>query len=145
MSRGRFGLLLALLALAVGAATFVVVLNLIDDDPPSAGEGPTTTTTSSSTSTTAPGGLVTPTFVVVVSSETDEGTALLLRDELVESGYDAGVLHSDDFSSLEPGFWVAYTGPYEDGEAAEAGKADLVAGGYPAAYSRCVGTAEECP
>ena len=54
------------------------------------------------------------------------------------------MLHSDDYTSLEPGFWVAYVGPFPDVAGAEAAKAELVAGGYTAAYSRCVGTAEEC-
>ncbi|MGK2950048.1 MAG: hypothetical protein ACSLFP_15860, partial [Acidimicrobiales bacterium] len=67
------------------------------------------------------------------------------RDELTESGYDAGVLRSEDHSSLEPGFWVAYVGPFPDVAAAEAAKDALVADGYTAAYTRCVGTDEECP
>ena len=91
-----------------------------------------------------PGGLTPPTFVAIVSSEGDEATAQAIRDELTEGGFDAGVLHSDDYTSLEPGFWVAYVGPFADVAGAEAAKAELVADGYTAAYSRCVGTAEEC-
>lgn len=143
MSRGRFGLLLGLLVLVIGAASFVVVLALLDADPVGRDETGVTTT-SSTTTTTVPGELATPTYVVVVSSETDESDAQQLRDELTESGYDAGVLRSDDFSSLEPGYWVAYTGPFDDVPAAEASKAELVTAGYSAAYSRCVGTAEQC-
>jgi NAD/NADP transhydrogenase beta subunit len=143
MSRGRFGLLLGLLVLVVGAASFAVVLTLLDDD--SSPSAATTTTTSSTTTTTVAGTLVTPTFVAVVSSEGDEASAQSIRDELTEGGFDAGVLHSDDYASLEPGFWVAFVGPFDDVAGAEAAKTDLVAGGYTAAYSRCVGTAEECP
>ena len=91
-----------------------------------------------------PGGLVTPTFVAIVSSDGDEPTAQQRRDELTESGYDAGVLHSDDYTSLEPGFWVAYVGPFPDDAAAQAAADQLVADGYESAYPRCVGTAEEC-
>jgi hypothetical protein len=143
MSRGRFGLLLGLIVVVVAVASFVVVLSLIDDDAPN-GSGTSSTTTTTASTTTAPGALVTPTFVVVVSSEGDEPSAQLLRDELTESGYDAGVLRSDDYSSLEPGYWVTYVGPFPDVAGTNVAKDELVADGYSAAYSRCVGTAEEC-
>ena len=145
MDRGRFGLLLALLGLVVGATSFFIALSVIRDD----GETPvdaggTTTSSSTTTSTTVPSGLTTPTFVVVVSSEAEEAQAQRLRDELTESGFDAGVLHSDDYASLSPGCVVAYVGPFPDVAGAEAAKADLIGAGYTASYSRCVGTAEEC-
>jgi len=139
----RFRLLLGLVVLVVGAAAFAVTVTLLDDDP-TVGAGDTTTTSSTTTSTTAPAGLTPPTFVVVVSSETDEPAAGLIRDELTEGGYDAGVLHSDDYTSLEPGFFVAYVGPFADVAVAETAKAALVADGYTASYSRCVGTTEDC-
>lgn len=145
MSRARFGLLLALLVSVVTAASFVVVLQLVDDDPAA---GPGTTTSSSSTTapapTTAPGGLVTPTYVAIVSSNAEEGEAQADAAELTERGWDAAVLRSDDHGSLEPGFWVAYVGPFEDGPAAQAATDDLIADGYDATYPRCVGTVEEC-
>jgi SPOR domain len=145
MSRGRFGLLLGLIVVAVATASFVGVLSLIDDETdPAATATSSSTTTIATTTTTVPGGIVTPTFVAVVSSETDEANAQLLRDELTESGYDAGVLRSDDHTSLEPGYWVAYVGPFPDFAAADAAKDDLIAAGYSAAYTRCVGTAEQC-
>lgn len=147
MSRGRFGLLLGLVVAVVAAGAFAVTLTLItdDDDGPSGAAGPSSTTsTTAATSTTVPGELTTPIFVAIVSSEETEPTALALRDELTEAGYDAGVLRSDDYGSLEPGFWVAYVGPFPDGGAATAARDELVADGYRAAYASCVGTAEEC-
>jgi hypothetical protein len=143
VSRGRFALLIGLLVAVVSTASFVVVLRLVEDDDPTPGGVATQTTTTTSTSTTVPGALVTPTFVAIVSSDADEATAQARRDELTEGGYDAGVLRSDDHPSLEPGFWVAYVGPFPDAAAAAAARDDLVADGY-AAYTRCVGTDEEC-
>ena len=32
---------------------------------------------------------------------------LTFGDELTEGGFDTGVLRSDDYPSLNPGFWVA--------------------------------------
>jgi hypothetical protein len=144
VNRVRFGLLLTALVGVVATVTFVVVLSLIDDDPGGDQAGTTTTSTSTTTSTTVPGGLVTPTFVAIVSSESDEPTAQAMASELTERGYDSAVLHSDDHTSLEPGFWVAYVGPFADVAAAQGATAQLVGDGYTAAYTRCVGTAEQC-
>lgn len=151
MSRGRFGLLLGLLVVVVTLASFSVVLSLISaNDEPTRSTTTTTADTSStapdttSTTTTAPSGLVTPTFVVVVSSDAEEPTAEELRAELAEDGYDAGVLHSDDFASLDPGFWVAYVGPFGDLDDAKEARDDLKDDGYSDAYTACVGSAEDC-
>lgn len=145
MSRARFGLLLALLVAVVTTASFVVALRLLDDDPAA---NPGTTTSSSSTTapspTTAPGDLPSPTYVAIVSSNAEEGEAQADAAELTERGWDAAVLRSDDYGSLEPGFWVAYVGPFEDGPAAQVATDDLIADGYGATYPRCVGTAEDC-
>lgn len=148
MSRGRFGLLLAALVLGLGATSFVGVYALIDggsDTPAGVDDSsPTTRPPSSLPTSTVPGGLVTPAFIAIVASEKDEGKAQAIRDELTESGYDAGVLHSDDFPSLQPGFWVAYVGPFTQVPEADATQVELVADGYTTAYTSCVGTAEDC-
>ena len=159
MSRGRFGVLLALLAALVTAAAFTGVTAGLGNDPstpPGVTGGGTTsttvallTTTSTSapetTATSAPDGrLTTPALVVVVTSSTAKRDANATLAALADRGYAAGVLHSDDYSSLERGFWVAYTGPYPSAAAAEAGKAKLIGDGYRAAYTRCVGTTAEC-
>ncbi len=144
MSRARFGLLLALLMLAVGAGAFAVVLSQLDDDDPGEGARAVTTASSDTTSTVAPGGLATPSFVAVVSSDRAEAGARTLADELTEQGYDSAVLRSDDHASLEPGFWVAYVGPFADAASAQVEVSELAASGYTASYVRCVGTVEEC-
>ena len=159
MSRGRFGALLAVLAAFVAGASFVGASVLLGDGsatPDALAESttstPLTTTTSatvatsrSTTTTTAPAGpLATPAMVVVVTSSTAQSDAQATRDALIGSGYDAGVLHSDDYPSLARGFWVAYAGPYASAAAADAGKAQLIADGYATAYTRCLGTKAEC-
>jgi len=153
VSRGRFALLTTLLAMAVGAASFAAGVQVFDDDGPddppgrdAAGDADGTSTTAPAQTTTSapPTDLETPTLVVVVSSESDEAAARGIADELAARGYPAGVLHSDDYTSLNPGLWVAYTGPYADGDEAGAALDDLNGDGYTAAYLRCVGTADEC-
>jgi hypothetical protein len=139
----RFWLLLGALFVVLAGATFLAVTLLVDseDDPASA---TTTSTTVGITTTTTSDALSTPTFVAVVVSEPEEATARTTADELTESGFDSGVLHSDDYSSLNPGFWVAYVGPFDDVAGAQSAVSDLAGAGYTAAYPRCIGTEEEC-
>ena len=54
------------------------------------------------------------------------------------------MLHSDDYSSLNPGFWVAYVGPFDDVGGATAAVGELAGAGYTGAYPRCIGTDAEC-
>ena len=143
MSRGRFGLLLGLLFAVLAGGSFFIALQLFEDDDDAA-TTTTTTTTVPITTTTSTDELTTPTFVAIVVSETDEATARSVGDQLTEAGFDSGVLHSDDYSSLEPGFWVAYVGPFDDVGGAQAAVGELQGDGYTGAYPRCVGTDEEC-
>jgi hypothetical protein len=145
MSRARFGILLALVVLIVAVGAFALVLTLMGDDEPDESSSATSPTASTlPTTTLGEQTLTTPTFVAVVASSGDEATAQALAAELTERGYDSGVLHSDDHTSLEPGFWVAYTGPFPDAAAAQASADQLKGDGYTSAYPRCVGTAEQC-
>jgi hypothetical protein len=143
VTRGRFGLLLGVLFAGIALVSFLVVTLILDtdDDPSSA---TTTSTTVGITTTTTSGELATPTFVAVVVSETDEAAARSMADELTEGGFGSGVLHSDDYTSLEPGFWVAYVGPFDDVGSAQAAVGELQGAGYTASYPRCVGTDDEC-
>jgi hypothetical protein len=144
VTRGRFGLLLGVMFAGIAVASFLVVTLVLDatEDEPSTAT--TTSTTVGITTTTTSGELATPTFVAVVVSETDEAAARGTADELTEGGFDSGVLHSDDYTSLEPGFWVAYVGPFDDVGGAQAAVGELQSAGYTASYPRCVGTDEEC-
>jgi hypothetical protein len=49
-----------------------------------------------------------------------------------------GVLHSDDFASLRPGYWVAFTGSYDTESEARSGVALARAAGFSDAYPRYV-------
>jgi hypothetical protein len=154
MSRGRFGLLLALLVLVVGVGAFFGVGALLDDGPttPEGAAAPEDTSTtapvSSTTTTTTGEGVIgeTPAYVVVVTSAIDEATAQASRDELTDQGFAAGVLDSDDYSSLNPGYYVTFVGPWATSAEATAGRDELVHAGYSISqvYVRCVGTKDEC-
>ena len=48
------------------------------------------------------------------------------------------MLNSDDYFTLNPGYWVLYLGPYENKSSAQAAQAEARANGYPDAYVRRV-------
>ena len=160
MSKGRFALLVTLLAMGVAAACFVIGLRVLDDgkpDPaPSVAAAAATDTTlppvaASSTTTspnapvtTPPGALETPAWVTIVASEGSREMAEEEAARVAANGHPSGVLHSDDYPSLKPGLWVAYAGPYPDARAAEAAIEALAADGISGAYVRCAGSKKEC-
>ena len=152
MSRARFGLLLALVAVVVAAGAFAIGVAALDDDGPDTppGGGPDAVAT---TSTTAPPGDAEtedtaaagePTWIAVVASGASEDEARTHADRAAAAGLPAGVLRSDDHESLAPGFWVAYAGPYATPGEADGAVAALTAAGIEGTYSRCVGTDEQC-
>ena len=155
MSRGRFALLVTVLAMLAGVVAFAVGLQVLDDgepdEPPSdAAAGDTTTTapppvsTTTTAPTTPPGALVTPAWITVVASEGSEAEAEADAARVAAAGHPAGVLRSDDYETLKPDLWVAYAGPYPDRATAEAAIASLEEDGFGGAYVRCAGTKQEC-
>lgn len=162
MSGTRFGVLLGLAAAAVAAGAFLIGLQVLDDDAPdrppaarsSSGDGggeaaPDQTedpagTTSTSAPTVTDGELPSPSWVLVISSEGDEARARAVAEEVAAAGHPAGFLRSDDYPSLNPGFWVAYAGPYPDAAAAAEAEGPVEADGWTGAYVRCVGTTDDC-
>jgi hypothetical protein len=56
-------------------------------------------------------------WTVVVASSTSRAAA---EKKAKAAGADAGVLHSNDFSSLRKGYWVVFAGQYPDQKAAQA-------------------------
>lgn len=155
MSRARFGTLLALLGLAVAAASFLLAGSVLDDgqpDPPPRGTtesdgdalGSDPVVTTPTTAAPATDTLTPPAWIAVVASETDEAGATADAQAVTAAGHAAGVLRSDDYPSLSPGLWVAYAGPYPDSAAAEAAVGELAADGFDGAYARCAGTEDEC-
>jgi SPOR domain len=80
--------------------------------------------------------------VLLASKDTEQFDFAFItqqKDAAEAKGYDnAGVLNSDDYFTLNPGYWVLYLGPYSTKAAADAAKAEARADGYPDAYVRRV-------
>jgi hypothetical protein len=152
VSQARFVLLLGIVAVMVAGGSFVAATAVLDDgkaDPPPSPDGgdtsdPEVPPSSTTTAPVATGELASPTWIVVITSEGDEAAATASAQRAADAGYPTGVLRSDDYPSLRPGFWVAYAGPYSDQAAAEAGSAELAADGFANTYRRCVGEQSDC-
>ena len=74
-------------------------------------------------------------YTVVLVSATSRNAADAKAEQAIKRGIEAGVLRSDDFSSLRPGYWVVFAGQYDSSEEATRA-ADRYAeqgfgGGYP--------------
>jgi len=71
-----------------------------------------------------------------VPQSSGRGTAARAGQQAIDAGLtDVGVLNSDEFSSLHPGYFVVFSGIYNSQTEARAG-VDAAAGSYPQAYAR---------
>ncbi len=77
-------------------------------------------------------------YTAILASLGSESEALSFQSEARAAGLDAGVLHSSDYGSLNPGYWVVFSGTYDssDGAASRASRAKSL--GYSSAYPRFV-------
>jgi hypothetical protein len=75
-------------------------------------------------------------YTVILWSATTRSQAEAKAESLAGDGVDSvGVLRSDDYSSLKPGYWVVFSGQYDSAELA--GAAAKAAGAKaPGAYAR---------
>jgi septal ring-binding cell division protein DamX len=104
---------------------------------PTATPSPGATTTPGSTGTIAswPSGKTG--WTVILESATSKSAADAKANELSSDGTSVGVLHSDDFSSLNKGYWVVFSGTYDSKSQAESALDGLKAK-VPEAYVRHV-------
>lgn len=69
-------------------------------------------------------------WTVIIASETSESEANTVSEEATGKGHTTGVLNSDDYSSLNGGYWVVFSGAY-----ATKSEAEDALGGIKADYS----------
>jgi hypothetical protein len=75
---------------------------------------------------------------VVLISATKHRQATAKAREAKSRGIDAGVLHSNDYSSLNPGYWVVFVGQYGNAGQAAARIDEFASKGFPGGYPRLV-------
>ena len=104
--------------------------------PATATPPPTTPTTPSTPSGIAswPAGKTAYTVVLVSAKRRSQANAK--AREAKSQGIDAGVLHSNDFSSLNPGYWVVFAGQYNSADEASSHVDEYASKGFPGGYPR---------
>ena len=125
-------------------------------NPPPTAAPPTTTTPTGPPPTTAPP-LTTPTspspspsstsgvgswpsgktaYTLVLISAKSRKQAYAKAREAKSRGIGAGVLHSNDYRSLNPGYWVVFVGQYKSVAQARSHIGDYASKGFPGGYPR---------
>lgn len=77
-------------------------------------------------------------YTAIVRSSASRSQAEQAVGRLAAEGYSGGVLRSDDYSHLRPGYWVAFSGTYSTLDAATEHAAGLRDVGFTDAYTRFV-------
>jgi hypothetical protein len=77
-------------------------------------------------------------YTVVLVSAKRRAQANAKAREAKSRGIDAGVLHSNDYSSLNPGYWVVFSGQYDSADQARAKIDEFASKGFPGSYPRQV-------
>jgi hypothetical protein len=76
-------------------------------------------------------------WTVILESATSKSGAEQKAQEFSSDGTSVGILHSDDFSSLNEGYWVVFSGQYDTQSAAQSALSSLTSK-VPEAYVRYV-------
>jgi hypothetical protein len=77
-------------------------------------------------------------YTAILASVSSEGEARSIQTEATGKGLDAGVLFSSDYSSLRPGYWVVFSGVFQNADGAEERAEHAHELGYSEAYPRFV-------
>ena len=75
-------------------------------------------------------------FTVVLVSSSSRAEARREAERAVGAGLPGGLLRSNDFSSLNPGYWVAYAGEFDSRAEAARRAQSYAAQGFADAYPR---------
>jgi hypothetical protein len=79
-------------------------------------------------------------WTVVLASEVTKGLAEAAVEKakrVASRGLNIGVLHSDDYVSLRPGYWVAFAGQFDSVDEAQQAAARY-RGQFPSTYQRFI-------
>lgn len=77
-------------------------------------------------------------YTVVLLSSPDRAGAQARAREALRAGIEAGVLKSDDYRSLNPGYWVTFAGQYGSKAEAQRQAARYAEQGFDGGYARYV-------
>ena len=78
-------------------------------------------------------------YTVILKSSSSQSSAESFAQEAQDAGHTVGILNSDDYSSLNSGYWVVFSGTYATEDEAETALDDLKSD-YSDAYIRQIST-----
>ena len=78
-------------------------------------------------------------YTVIIESSSSQSSAESVAQEAQDAGQTVGILNSDDYSSLNSGYWVVFSGKYATEDEAEAAL-DGLKSDYSDAYVRQIST-----
>jgi cell division septation protein DedD len=78
-------------------------------------------------------------YTVILDSSTTQSAAEEFAQEAQDAGHTVGILNSDDYSSLNSGYWVVFSGSYASEDEAESAL-DGLKSDYSDAYIRQIST-----
>ena len=78
-------------------------------------------------------------YTVILKSSSSQSSAESFAQEAQDAGQTVGVLNSDDYSSLNSGYWVVFSGTYATEDEAESAL-DGLKSDYSDAYIRQIST-----
>jgi cell division septation protein DedD len=110
--------------------------------PPPTTTTPTTPTPTTPAPSTSPAVASWPpgktAYTVILISTKRRSQANTKAKEAKSRGIDAGVLRSDDYSSLNPGYWVVFAGQYKTSGEASSHVQEFASKGFTGGYPRLV-------
>jgi len=77
-------------------------------------------------------------YTTILASLGSRSEALDFQSRARADGLDAGILNSSDYGSLNPGYWVVFSGTYDSSDSAGARTSYAKSLGYSDAYPRFV-------
>ena len=75
-------------------------------------------------------------YTLVLISAKSRRQAFAKAREAKSRGIDAGVLHSNNYSSLNPGYWVVFAGQYSSANEARSHIDEYASKGFAGGYPR---------
>ena len=132
------GVLTAIAALVVSAAVAWAALLISDEEAASKRNPPSSASRNRVRFDSWPDGVSA--WTVIIASEASKGlaeSAVEKAKRIASPGLNIGVLRSNDYASLRPGYWVAFAGQFDSVEEAQQAAARYQRQ-FPSAYQRFI-------
>jgi hypothetical protein len=77
-------------------------------------------------------------YTAIIESTDSVAKANEIKTQALDAGLDAGLLYSSDYGSLNPGYWVVFSGDFQTATEANSRVSDAKDLGFDGAYPRFI-------